>query len=258
MALSAENNAASAANVFREAVCIDTRRIYDACGDRDCIRGMQVAFTTTTQPVIDAAAVIKVRSAEVLGVCFEVESVPFNKGFYSVDMTYFFRVTVAACAAAGGTPTNVQGLATFTKKVILFGSEASVRTFSTDQSALGSCSALPSVSVQVIDPMILSADVCECTEANTRTLVIPEDIAAQFEGSFESVSFSRSITISVGLFSIVQLERQVQVMIPIYDFCVPDKACTPKTSDPCELFGQIAFPTDEFFPPKLSDLSADE
>ncbi len=254
MALSAENSAASAANVFREAVCIDTRRIYDACGDRDCIRGMQVAFTTEWQPTIDSAAVIKVRSAEVLGVCFEVEPVPFNRGFFSVDMTYFFKVTVAACPAAGGTPVSVDGLATFTKKVILFGSEASVRTFSTDQSALGSCTTMPTVSVQVIDPMILSAEVCECTETNTRSLSIPAEIAAQFDGSFESVSFTRSITISIGLFSIVQLERQVQIMIPIYDFCIPDKACTPQTSDPCELFGQIAFPTDEFFPPKLADL----
>jgi hypothetical protein len=169
-------------------------------------------------------------------------------------MTYFFKVSVTACSTAGGTPTTVDGLSTFTKKVILFGSEASVKTFSTDRTALGHCTNLPTVSVQVIDPMILSCDVCECSESNTRSLSIPEEIAAQFGGSFDNVRFNRSITISIGLFSIVQLERQVQIMIPIYDFCIPDKACPPQTSDPCELFGKIAFPTEEFFPPKLADM----
>lgn len=36
MALSNDNLAGGAANVFREAVCIDTRRIYDACSEEDC------------------------------------------------------------------------------------------------------------------------------------------------------------------------------------------------------------------------------
>jgi len=254
MALSADNNAASATNVFREAVCIDTKRIYDACSDRDCIRGLQVAFTSVGQPIIDAAATIKARCAEVIGVFFEVEPVPFNRGFYSVDMTYFFKVHISAYNSAAGIPTPVEGLATFNKKVILFGSEASVKTFSTADATPSGCSGIPTVNVQTIDPMILACDVCNCTEVNTQNLSIPDSIASQFAGSFEGVSFQRSVTLTIGLFSIVQLERRVQVMIPIYDFCIPDKACTPKTSDPCELFGQIAFPVDEFFPPKLCDL----
>ena len=47
-------------------------------------------------------------------------------------------------------------------------------------------------------------------------------------------------------------------MIPIYDFCIPDKECTAQdsTDDPCELFRKIAFPTDEFCAPRLADLES--
>ncbi|MEG2429651.1 MAG: hypothetical protein RSA99_04635, partial [Oscillospiraceae bacterium] len=60
--------------------------------------------------------------------------------------------------------------------------------------------------------------------------------------------------ISIGLFSIVQLERTVQMMIPVYDFCIPEKECVSTTDDPCEMFKKIKFPVNDFFPPKLCDV----
>ena len=47
-------------------------------------------------------------------------------------------------------------------------------------------------------------------------------------------------------------------MIPAYDFCVPDKESQTAADDPCTLFQKIKFPTDEFFPPKLTDLTIDK
>lgn len=58
----------------------------------------------------------------------DVEPVPFNRGFYSVDLKYFFRVKLAVFTGAGR-PTEVEGLATFDKKVILFGSEGNAKIF---------------------------------------------------------------------------------------------------------------------------------
>ena len=52
------------------------------------------------------------------------------------------------------------------------------------------------------------------------------------------------------------MERASQIMIPAYDFCIPDKESSrsdTSTEDPCSLFQKIKFPTDEFFPPKLSN-----
>ena len=59
---------------------------------------------------------------------------------------------------------------------------------------------------------------------------------------------------SIGLFIIVQMVRNVQMLIPAYDFCVPEKECVASSDNPCELFRRIDFPTSEFFPPKSTDL----
>ena len=251
--------AAAAGNGFREAVCIDTRRIYDSCGDKDCISNLQVTFTDVGQPIIDQATNIKAKRAEAIGVFFEVEPVPFNKGFFSVDMTFFFKVTLSAYSSPACSPETVEGLVTFNKKVILFGSDASVKTFSTDDANMSGGANLPSVSVQVVDPMLLACNVvdCPCNQAE-QCMVPPCEIAQQFAGCFGGVVPLRTVCVSLGLFSIVQLERQVQLMIPIYDFCIPDKACTTTTDDPCELFRKLKFPTDEFFPPRLSEMADDE
>lgn len=72
------------------------------------------------------------RNVEVITVYLDLEPVPFNKGFYSVDMTFFFDVCVDVfCApAAGSIPVN--GISIFNKKVILYGSEGNVKMFSSD------------------------------------------------------------------------------------------------------------------------------
>ena len=58
----------------------------------------------------------------------DIEPVPFNRGFYSVDLKYFFKITLAVFTGLGR-PTEVEGLATFDKKVILFGSEGNAKVF---------------------------------------------------------------------------------------------------------------------------------
>lgn len=246
-----------AANAFREAVCIDTRRIYDACSDKDCIRDLQVLFPAPAQAIIDEAATLKTRCAEVIGVYFEVEALPFNKGFFAVDMTFFFKIVLSASGCPATQSVAVEGLGIFCKKVILFGSDAAVKTFSTEEALTQASNCAPIVSVQVIDPLILASRVCEepCPKA-VMVPMLPPEIACKFEGGFENICANRTVTVTLGLFSIVQLMRQVQVMIPIYDFCIPQKECTTQNveDDPCELFSRIEFPTGEFFPARLDDL----
>ena len=58
----------------------------------------------------------------------DIEAVPFNRGFYSIDLKYFFRVKLAVFTGANR-PSTVEGLATFDKKVILFGSEGNAKVF---------------------------------------------------------------------------------------------------------------------------------
>ena len=75
-------------------MCIDASRVYDSCGDKDCLEDLRVYFSPASQAVIDQAAQVRMRNVDVLVVYLGLEPVPFHKGFYSVDMTFFFEVTL--------------------------------------------------------------------------------------------------------------------------------------------------------------------
>ena len=155
---------------IREAVCIHTKKIFDSCKDKDCIEDLRVYPTRGCQEVIDRAVSVKAGNAELLYAYIDVEPVSFNRGFYTVDVRYFYRITADAFVGAAR-PVEVTGLAVFDKRVILFGSEGSAKVFSS-QAASGALDlqALPGRSnptavVESVDPIILSmklVDVCEC------------------------------------------------------------------------------------------------
>ena len=84
------------AGCFKEAVCIDEYRVYDYCGDKDCLEDLRVYFTEAGQQVIDQACNVRIRNAQVITVYLDLEPVPFHKGFYSIDMTFFFEVNLDA------------------------------------------------------------------------------------------------------------------------------------------------------------------
>lgn len=256
----------SNANNFKEAVCINAGRIYDSCSDKDCLEDLRVLFTEPNQQVINRALSIKCKKVEVLNVFMDVEPVAFNRGFYSVDMTFYFKVVFETCVSPLAKSEYCEGLAVFSKKVILYGSEGNVRTFcskqtngSSETKLCGSNENVPSACIQVVDPICLSCKICECNhhccEINCS---IPSFIASHFEGDFLQCLPEKTVVVSLGLFSIVQLEREVQMMVPVYDFCIPDKECIATNDDPCELFKRIKFPVNEFFPPKLSDVECEE
>ena len=113
----------------KEAVCVDAGRVYDSCADKDCAENMQVFFIDRDQMLIDHATNIRAKSAEVLTVCIDVEALPFNRGYYSCDLTFFFEVTFEVYSGRGVPCTTICGIATFTKKVILFGGEGGVKVF---------------------------------------------------------------------------------------------------------------------------------
>ena len=244
-------------NCFKEAVCVDVSRVYDSCSDKDCLEDLPVRFTDQAQQYIDQAVNLKVRDASVAKVFLEVEPVAFNRGFYSVDMTFFFDICLSVYTAGCTQPMTVHGLSSFCKKVILYGSEGNVRVFRSDDPANSDCenTDMPRASVQTVDPIALSCKLTECPD-HCECCAVPQCVASRYDGNFVQPG-SKSVSVTLGLFTIVQLERQVQMLVPAYDFCIPDKECVSTTDDPCELFKKIKFPVDAFFPPRLSDLTDD-
>ena len=53
--------------------------------------------------------------------------------------------------------------------------------------------------------------------------------------------------------------RFSSVFKPVYDYCLPDKECPGGcgSDDPCQLFQNIAFPVEEFFPPNSLEIPGD-
>lgn len=241
---------------FKEAVCVNANRVYDSCSDKDCIDHLPIAFTDTSQAKIDAATSLKCRNVSVIDVYMDIQRVPFNKGFYSVEMTFFFGLQFDVYQLPSLTPTIVEGVACFTKKVILYGSEGNVNVFSSSDTHGGNATkrdTTPEATVQVVSPICLSCKLVECCNP-TACMNIPMGVAAHFDGTFRTVEAAKHVEVTLGVFSIVSLGRTVQMMVPVYDFCIPDKEC-PQTNDddPCELFRRIKFPVNEFFPPRLEE-----
>ena len=246
------------ANMFKEAVCINADRIYDSSSVKDCVRDLRVYFTDHDQPLVDQAVSVKCKGVEVVNVHLSVEEVPFNKGFYSVDMTFFFIVTLALVDTPLCDPKTVRGVAVHQKKVILYGSEGNVKTFASNQNSANTLrhdTNTPKAMLQVVDPICLSAKISECNAGCDLVCELPASVCCRFNGDFGSAAGCKGVFVTLGLFTIVQLQRMVQIMIPAYDFCIPDKECQTTTEDPCALFQKIQFPTDEFFPPKLTQMN---
>ncbi len=237
---------------FADAVCIDAGRVYDSCMDRDCVEELRVYFNEAGQEAVQNAVNCRVKCAEVADVKIDVEPVAFNRGFFSCDLTFYLATTVEI-QTSGCRCQEFTGVSAFSKRVILCGGDGAVKTFTSTTSVCGAdgehkiSSNLPKCTVQCVDPVVLDSKICDTCRCRECKAMFPCNVLALAGGSINA-SGNRGLYITVGLFSIVQLVRNVQMLVPVYDFCVPKKECTEINDSPCDVFSRIAFPTDEFFP----------
>lgn len=245
---------------IREAVCIHTKKIFDSCRDKDCVEDLRFYPTQQSQAVIERAISVKAGGAELLYVYIDVEPVSFNRGFFTVDVRYFYRVTAHAFVGASR-PVEICGLCVFDKRVILFGSEGSAKIFSSKftndglDAQMVSKSNLPVAVVEAVDPIVLNTklvEVCEGRTCDCELADVPQLICACFGSDLYFSGEGKRVYVTLGQFSIIRLERDTQLLMPAYDYCMPDKECSCDAGgeeDPCEVFRRVSFPVDEFFPP---------
>ena len=251
---------------FCQSVCIHTKKIYDSCRDKDCVEDLQFFPTAASQEILNRAQTVKGGKAELLYTYIDVEPVVFNRGYYTIDIRYFYRVTLNAYCACPR-PVEVEGLCVFDKRVILFGSEGSARIFSSEvrldalDRQMIERSNMPVAVVAAVDPIVLDAKLVErcagrCCECDI--CEIPDSIRQCFENDLTMGEESRRVLVTLGQFSVVRLERDSQLLIPVIDYCMPEKECScGNSNDPCDLLQRIAFPVDEFFPPNDLDIPGD-
>ena len=238
---------------IKEAVCINASRIYDSCSDKDCLEDLPVLLTKPAQCMIDKAINVRLGDVRVSDVNVGLQPVPFHKGFYAVDMTFYYDVCLDVYMAPSAMPMQVKGLSVFGKRAVLFGSDGGVRVFTSDNndSTAVISDNCPRAVVQVAEPIPLSARLVDHgSRPPMPPFTIPDCILRRYGGEFSGDDSEKEVLASIGMFTIVQLERQVQMMVPVYDFCIPHKECVSTSEDPCELFDSIEFPTGEFFPNK--------
>ena len=252
---------------LREAVSIHTRKVTDSCRDKDCIEDLRVYLTRESQALLDASAGAKARCAELVYAYIDVEPVAFNRNHYCIDITFYYRI-LADAIVGGSKPATLCGLAVFSKRAVLCGEDSCAKIF-TSETVLGDLDGRtqrsfnhPTAVVEVLDPMILSArirEVCDCPCGEPTLNQRPAGIRNLFDDELVLSGESRRLYVTLGQFSIIRLERDVQLLVPTFDYSIPTKECCDNpgcAEDPCEMFSRIAFPVQQFFPRGCDDSSS--
>ncbi len=248
------------------ACCIDTYRIYDSCRNQECLEDMTVMVTDEGQKILDVASAIRVKSANILWTKIDTEEMPFHKGYFQINTRYYFH-TVLDCCTGLGTGQDVAGLCVFDKSVLLYGGEGNVSVFKSDIQPDSFCPAvfspihqstnLPRAVVEVAEPVALRLNVLCCEPGQNfgnkicSVNQIPESVSQNFAGSFrEPCAGNKVCYLSLGMFSLVRIERPAQLVIPACDTCVPagNGECDLPHTDPCALFRSMEFPVEDFYP----------
>ena len=98
----------------------------------------------------------------------------------------------------------------------------------------------------VLSSRVREADPCSCDGGS---LTVPEGVKCLFDEPLVVSGSQRQLYVTLGQFSIVRLERDAQLVVPVLDYAVPCKECCDESGsgeDPCELFSRIPFPTEQF------------
>lgn len=240
---------------IREAVCISAQKIMDACRDQDCMEDLPVYLTVESQETLEAATAVKARSAELLYAMVNPTEMEYAEGHYSVEITYFYRV-IADAVLCAVRPASIYGLAVYSKCVTLYGGESGACSFRSD------CkygTEAPVAVVEAVNPVVLSArikeicpEACPDKKAACFCEALPEVVANAFDDNLVFSGRTRQLLVTMGQFSLVRLQRETQLLIPSYDYCMPERSCCasgnccPET--PCESFAKMQFPVRAFFP----------
>lgn len=257
----AEGKFSSQCLPLKEQVCIDTYRVLDSCRDKDCFEDVKVYLTCFGQEIIDRTNTVRAKKSKVLSAYIDVDQVPFNCGFYQLSIKIFVKLIFEACLGAGNIQ-EFEGVAVLEKKVILYGAEGSVSVFKSTElcnsfcpsETCGKCdfsSTMPIAIIETVDPIVLDTTVREpghrCACCCCCCCDIPEGIVRHIGGELIDSDEKNTLTVSLGLFSVVRIERPAQIIVNASEYCVPDKECIEaKDDDPCRIFKGMPFPVNEF------------
>lgn len=244
----------------KENICIDTYRVLDSCRDKDCYENVKVYLTNFGEEIIERTSTIRAKCASIISAYIDIVEVPFNRGFYQLNIKIYTKIVFEACVCQGNIQ-EFEGVAVVEKKVILFGSEGNVNVFKSEYGT-GFCehscqtnqsTTLPIAVIEIVNPVVLGVKVLEPKNHNCCCCCccvddIPESVKCKVNGCL-SDNDNNTLVVSLGFFSVVKIERPAQLLVSAIEYNIPEKECiAAREDDPCTLFKAMSFPVNEFSP----------
>lgn len=247
----------------RDLVSIETNRILDSCRDRDCFENVRVFLTDMGNEIIEHTSSVRVKDSCLAWAYVGIDPVRFNRGFYTVTVRFYVKLTFEACVCAGRSQ-EFDGIAVVEKSVVLYGGESNVSVFRSNPDANDYCAVPepccgkknePMAVVEAVEPIILGSRVVEVrSDCGCKCCCCAEDLPHSVVSHVNGVitdgnGGERILVVSLGLFSVVRIVRPAQYLISATEYAVPDKECRPdENASPCSVFNSMPFPTHEFSP----------
>ncbi len=243
----------------RGTVCIDTKRVLDCCRDRDCFEDTRVYLTEDGESIINSSGTVRLKNASLIWAYVGIDSIPFNCGFYRVTVRYYVKIEGEGCVGIGRGQC-FSGIAVLEKEVVLYGGEGNLKTFSSSRENnfcnIGDLDTVsddaPIAVVEAVEPIILGYKICDvgcqCCTCSDCSSEIPDAVCGCLDANISVGNHGAGLFVSFGIFSVIRILRPAQLLVQATDYSVPDKECTPATSDenPCALFRTMAFPVNQF------------
>lgn len=231
---------------FKELIIVNSRRVYDSCATKDYLENLRCYFTEPNQSIIEQSINIKPKNVEIIDVNVNIEPAQFQNNLFIIKQNFYFDAKFEVEFLNSNKTIN--SLCLFSKKMTMYGSNINIKEFSSKREN-NTIDKLPTAIVRVSEPIIFSSNLNDVVYADDlgKIPIIPQDILEYFNEKLSYINVKKYVNITLGLFTITHIERNVQMLIPCCDFGKPKKEYIDEI-DTKEKFNKMDFPIDNFFP----------
>lgn len=271
--------------------CIIAYKIYDQCRIQECLTGEMIGPARAAEntnccglPLREGdmivpppnAAAVSIRDLELAQI--QILSKTPNAvrcGYWDVEVKYVFRYGLLFRTSSGQRICCIEATSSYTMSLTLFGSTSTDVVVTNDMfggfdlcpgtgpfvSVEGKAVALAAVLryPKVCNNNCCCNNCCGCNNCGCNNCCCSNDCVDDCTCGCcydENVMDSQpsSVCVTIGLYSIVKIFHQVNLVVPNCGICIPDE-CTGTASDgcPCDNFYELDFPMELFSPPMKCD-----
>lgn len=232
--------------------CIIALKVYDSCRKQSCLTekelgpvraaesmllgGEQIHEGDIVKPPAYASSVTidKLKIEKII--IFNKEPSSFRNGYWDIDIKYVFEYRLTFREADGCHIGSIKVHSVYNERVTLFGSLDSDSVIATD------------LFNRSCDSKTLDSDPFVQVEA--KAVGLSAKIRHHCGHKDDKDGGGISIDVTIGLFSIINLFRIVNLLVESRGFCVPEECENRSPLNPCDFFESLDFPMDIFAPPQ--------